>query len=217
MRHVSIRTIFDETKALVDSFRANGAFDTIDDEVGQMARAVEGKSIAFGCIMYPTDYLHVWQSSVVSQRNMLNTDPDAVKRLMSRQAEEMLRYFTEKTDIRSTDDPHHLKRVKRSTIQTNSIELSFEGHCDWIRDVKAQLERDTHLVVDLEIRPVSNLGFPWFCHGSGTVSRPVFQALREMIERDGRTWNGKIVAGQQILLHPPTSEELFARRSVPDP
>lgn len=113
--HISVPTIYCESKQNVDRLLNGTDFSSIDNEIGQMARAIAGsKDVSFGVVHYATDFLHVWANNIQVRKNMLNTDPAKAQHLKARQAERIALFLVQSTSapIRVSEPKNILPRIK---------------------------------------------------------------------------------------------------------
>ncbi len=93
--HVSIPTIMMETKNRLDWLTRVDNYASIDNEIGQMARAVEecnqvhpaDPPVQFGAVHFATDFLNVWQHTPQSDESMLSYTLDDLWKLKEKQAD----------------------------------------------------------------------------------------------------------------------------------
>ncbi len=93
--HVSIPTIMMETKDRIDYLTQHDNFGSIDNEIGQMARAVQEwnnthpptEHAQFGAVHFATDFLNMWQNTPQHDKSMLNFTGDDLWKLKQKQAE----------------------------------------------------------------------------------------------------------------------------------
>lgn len=95
--HWSVPTILDETQAKISEVgRQHGPFDSVDNEIGQMARAARDKGKSFGAAHFATDFIHRYEKQAATGESLNSTDLTRLQVMKTLQADSLVSYFTKR-------------------------------------------------------------------------------------------------------------------------